>query len=126
MLVSLQQFKEDYRMLDEACRQWYDFIKEDQSRADGIGFSKFYDELCEQKYDEYRKNPEDFYEFKPSYPVFISLNKEQTETLAEVIAETLCGYNEPQKEKILSELSNRLDGIIENKQSIDMAMQEPQ
>ncbi len=123
MLVSLQQFKEDYSMLDEACRQLYDFIKEDQSRADGIGFGKFYDELCEQKYDEYRKNPEDFFEFKPSYPVFIALNKEQTETLAELVAHALCGYNELQKEKILSELSDRLDSIIESKQSIDITMQ---
>lgn len=123
MIVSLQEFKEDYRMLDEACRQWFAFITEDQSRADGIGFGEFYDELCEQKYKEYRKNPEEFYKFKPSFPVFISLDKEQTEILAELIAHALCGYNEPQKEKILSELSSRLDGIIEPKQITDMTMQ---
>lgn len=118
MLVSLQQFKEDYRMLDEACRQWFAFIEEDSSRADGIGFGKFYDELCKIKYREYINNPEDFYKFEQKYPVFIALNKEQTEALANALENSL---NEGD-DGILFELSQRLNKFIEPVEGMQMSL----
>ena len=35
-------------MLEEACRQWYAFILEDEVRSDGVGFAYFYHQLREQ------------------------------------------------------------------------------
>ena len=118
MLVSLQQFKEDYRMLDEACRQWFAFIEEDSSRADGIGFGKFYDELCKIKYREYINNPEDFYKFNQSYPVFLALNKEQTEALNNVL-ENCIGETD---DEILSEISGRLNKLIEPGEGMQISL----
>ena len=117
-LVSLQQFKEDYRMLDEACRQWFAFIEEDNSRADGIGFGKFYDELCKIKYREYIKNPEDFYKFEQIYPVFLALNKEQTEALNKVL-ENVIGESD---DETLTELSQRLNKFIEVEEGMQISL----
>lgn len=118
MLVSLQQFKEDYRMLDEACRQWFAFIEEDSSRADGIGFGKFYDELCKIKYREYINNPEDFYKFNQSYPVFLALNKDQTEALANALENS---FNEGE-DGILFDLSQRLNKLIEPEEGMQISL----
>lgn len=119
-LVDLQRFKEDFRMLDEACRQWYAFIQEDISRADGIGFGEFYDELCRIKYREYLQNPDDFYKFKPSFPVFLALNKEQTEALAETLDEVMCGNS--QNEETLSVVYNRLDNFLHSEEGMEMKL----
>lgn len=40
-------------LLEEACRQWCCFVDEAPERLDGVGFSNFYREICEQKTDEY-------------------------------------------------------------------------
>ena len=40
-------------LLEEACRQWCCFIDEVPERLDGIGFSNFCREICEQKTEEY-------------------------------------------------------------------------
>lgn len=117
-LVSLQQFKEDYRMLDEACRQWFAFIEEDNSRADGIGFGKFYDELCKIKYREYIKNPEDFYKFEQRYPVFLALNKEQTEALNNALENSM-GESD---DETLTELSQRLNKFIESEEGMQISL----
>ncbi len=117
-LVSLHQFKEDYRMLDEACRQWFAFIEEDSSRADGIGFGKFYDELCKIKYREYINNPDDFYKFEPAYPIFLALSKEQTEALANVLEKSICDSND----EILSELSQRVNKFTETEEAMQISL----
>ena len=49
-IVSKYEFERKYPILDEACRQWYAFIQEDPSRADGEGFGQFYEELSSLKY----------------------------------------------------------------------------
>lgn len=38
--------------LEEACRQWYAFILEDNDRMDGAGFADFYREIREQLIDD--------------------------------------------------------------------------
>ena len=50
-IVSKYEFERKYPILDEACRQWYAFIQEDPSRADGEGFGQFYEELSSLKYE---------------------------------------------------------------------------
>ena len=121
-LVSLQQFKEDYWMLDEACRQWYAFIEEDRSRADGVGFGEFYEELCRIKYREYLQNPDDFYEFKPAYPVFLALSKEQTEALANVLEERLCDSSALDNEEVLNGISQKLNQFTENEERMELLL----
>ena len=51
-IVSKYEFERKYPILDEACRQWYAFIQEDPSRADGEGFGQFYEELSSLKYEK--------------------------------------------------------------------------
>jgi len=49
-------------LLDEACRQWCDFVDEIPERLDGEGFSYFFQQICEQKQCEYEPNIlEDFF-----------------------------------------------------------------
>ncbi len=43
-------------VLDEACRQWCDMIDEAPERLDGIGFSNFFKEIFNEKYNEYAEN----------------------------------------------------------------------
>ena len=50
-IVSKYEFERKYPILDEACRQWYAFIQEDPSRADGEGFGQFYEELSRRDGD---------------------------------------------------------------------------
>lgn len=121
-LKSLQQFKEDYAMLDDACRQWYDFISDDPTRADGNGFGEFYNQLCEIKYREYLNNPEDFYEFKPSFPIFISLGKNETETLATALDKTLCGHCEDGEAEILGKIYNNLENALQIENNREMTL----
>lgn len=56
-MLSKSQFIQRARMMDEACRQWCDLIEECRERADGQGFTEFYHEICDQKYEEYTENP---------------------------------------------------------------------
>jgi uncharacterized membrane-anchored protein YjiN (DUF445 family) len=51
--LPLNEFIVQHKVLDEACRQWCDFINEAPERQDGIGFTEFYEEICRQKYSEY-------------------------------------------------------------------------
>lgn len=67
-IVSKYEFERKYPILDEACRQWYAFIQEDPSRADGEGFGQFYEELSSLKYEEYRQHPEAFDMQRTDYP----------------------------------------------------------
>lgn len=59
-------------------------------------------------------------EFKASFPIIISLNKEQTEALAEALDKTLCGYCE--NSDVLQEIYNHLEKSLqsENKQEITL------
>lgn len=38
VILSKHEFERSPQIMDEACRQWYAFIEEDSSRADGEGF----------------------------------------------------------------------------------------
>ena len=42
-------------MLEEACRQWCEFLQEAPERADGEVFSEFFYEIFEEKELEYAK-----------------------------------------------------------------------
>ncbi len=86
-IMSLVPFMETDMMLEEACRQWYAFIKEDESRADGVGFARFYRQLSEEMYREYREDPATFDFHKSKYPVFISLNEGEATRLAEELSD---------------------------------------
>lgn len=74
-IVSKYEFERKYPILDEACRQWYAFIQEDPSRADGEGFGQFYEELSGLKYEEYRQHPEAFDMQRTDYPIFLCLSE---------------------------------------------------
>ena len=41
------------KCLNEACRQWCEFIDEAPERRDGIGFSDFFYEVFDEKWKEY-------------------------------------------------------------------------
>lgn len=56
-MLNKNQFIHRARMMDEACRQWYAFIEDDKDRADGEGFTEFYRQICDEKYEEYLENP---------------------------------------------------------------------
>lgn len=86
-IMSKVLFMETDMMLDEACRQWFAFIQEDTSRADGVGFGQFYRQLSDEMYRQYRENPEDFDFHKSKYPVFISLNEDEATRLAEELSD---------------------------------------
>ncbi len=81
-IVSKYEFERKYAMLDEACRQWYAFIQEDPSRADGEGFGQFYEELCSLKYEEYRLHPEEFDMQRTDYPIFLCLSEQDAAFLS--------------------------------------------
>ena len=55
-IVSKYEFERKYPILDEACRQWYAFIQEDPSRADG-------------------EDPEAFDMQRTDYPIFLCLSE---------------------------------------------------
>jgi len=57
IILSFDDFVTKCRMLDEACRQWCDFIDESPERRGGEYFTEFYAEICEQKYREYLEDP---------------------------------------------------------------------
>lgn len=42
-------------VLEEACRQWCDFIEEEPQRKDGEGFAKFFYEIFQSKERDYIK-----------------------------------------------------------------------
>lgn len=86
-ILSKKAFMESHAMLDEGCRQWYAFIQEDDSRMDGEGFGAFYQQLCDEKYEEYRQEPENFSFGKPQYPIFLALNEEEAQKLAGDLAD---------------------------------------
>lgn len=46
--VSVSPKSEDRKYLEEACRQWCDFIDEAPERKNGIGFADFYEEIKRQ------------------------------------------------------------------------------
>ena len=41
------------RVLEEACRQWCDFVEDAPERKDGAGFSDFFYEIFAEKENEY-------------------------------------------------------------------------
>lgn len=41
-------------LLDEACRQWCDGIADAPERISGKGFSNFFRQIIEEKWDEYQ------------------------------------------------------------------------
>ena len=41
------------KCLNEACRQWCEFVDEAPERRDGIGFSDFFYEVFDEKWKEY-------------------------------------------------------------------------
>ncbi|MFR2737482.1 MAG: hypothetical protein ACLTA2_01975 [[Clostridium] innocuum] len=43
-------------VLEEACRQWYDFIEDAPERKDGEGFADFFYEIFADKEQEYLEN----------------------------------------------------------------------
>ena len=65
-IVSKYEFERKYPILDEACRQWYAFIQEDPSRADGEGFGQFYEELSSLKAFDMQRT---------DYPIFLCLSE---------------------------------------------------
>lgn len=44
--------QDNKKYLEEACRQWCDFIDEAPERKDGIGFADFYEEIKRQMIKE--------------------------------------------------------------------------
>ena len=52
-ILSFKDFTTKCRMMDEACRQWRDFIDESPERRDGNLFTEFYENICKQQYDKY-------------------------------------------------------------------------
>lgn len=42
-------------VLEEACRQWCDFMDEAPERRSGEGFAEFFHEIYEEKEPEYRR-----------------------------------------------------------------------
>lgn len=55
--LAFEDFVQKCRMLDEACRQWCDFIDEAPERRDGEFFTEFFEDICKQKYEEYLNDP---------------------------------------------------------------------
>lgn len=104
-IISKQEFEERANMMDEACRQWYAFIENDPSRADGDGFSEFYKQLCAEKYEEYRRYPEDFDLDIPvsQSDTLLLLNAEQSEVLGAVLSEVICNSALDREEKTVLE-----------------------
>lgn len=43
-------------LLDEACRQWCEFIEESPERKDGEGFANFFKEIFNEKLEEFSNN----------------------------------------------------------------------
>lgn len=57
-ILPFDDFVSKCQMLDEACRQWCAFIDEAPERRDGERFTEFFNEICEQKYQEYLEDPD--------------------------------------------------------------------
>lgn len=57
-ILPFDDFVSKCRMPDEACRQWCAFIDEAPERRDGERFTEFFNEICEQKYQEYLEDPD--------------------------------------------------------------------
>lgn len=119
-IMSLVPFMETDMMLDEACRQWYAFIKEDESRADGVGFAQFYRQLSEEMYREYRANPEAFDFHKSKYPVFISLNEDEATCLAEELSDHIGCMTNRNKAHPLKSVFDRLSEQINTEERMVM------
>ena len=112
-IMSKVPFMETDMMLDEACRQWYAFIKEDESRADGIGFGRFFRQLSDEMYEEYRRNPDDFDFQKSHYPLFLSLNEEEAEQLSVLLADKSQNTDDRLLESIKDKLSEHMNSYEE-------------
>lgn len=56
-ILSFDDFVAKCRIMDEACRQWCDFIDEAPERRNGHLFTEFYAEISKQKYQEYLNDP---------------------------------------------------------------------
>ena len=56
-ILSLQEFANKCRIMDEACRQWCAFIDEALGRRDGLLFTEFFYDICRDKYEEYLTDP---------------------------------------------------------------------
>ncbi len=101
--------------MDEACRQWYAFIEEDSSRADGEGFSSFCEQLCAEKYEEYRDHPDEFDFDEPvaAKESLLLLNAEQADVLNHIISTAIQGNDLDNNEKaILTDIQTRLQPDI--------------
>lgn len=117
-IISKNEFEKRANMMDEACRQWYAFVEDDPGRADGEGFSTFYEQLCAEKYEEYRQFPNDFDLDAPvaKTDTLLLLNAEQGAVLNASLSDVICNSTLDSEEKaLLKDILNRLqEGMNEN------------
>ncbi len=88
-LLSKEQFGKEYNMIEEACRQWYHFIFEDEERIDGVGFSDFYEQLWNEKYEDYLEHPNEYEFGRFPHPIVMFFNRDEAETVNEAIKSVL-------------------------------------
>lgn len=123
VILSKHGFERSPQIMDEACRQWYAFIEEDSSRADGEGFSFFYKQLCAEKYEEYRNHPDEFDFDAPvsANESLLLLNAEQAAVLNHVISTAIQEGDLDQDEKdILADIQTRLQPDISEDEGMVM------
>lgn len=112
-IMSKVPFMETDMMLEEACRQWFAFIQEDASRADGVGFGQFYRQLSDEMYRQYRENPDDFDFHKSKYPLFLSLNEDEASHLVNELSDhvgCLANRNESHPlQSVLEKISEQMN-----------------
>ena len=64
-------------ILEEACRQWCDFIGEAPERASGDGFARFFFDVFEMKEQEYMKDLNITSQEKPSIRQALKENQDK-------------------------------------------------
>ncbi len=122
-ILSKHEFEHSPNIMDEACRQWYAFIEEDSSRADGEGFSSFYEQLCAEKYEEYRNHPDEFDFDAPvsAKESLLLLNAEQADVLNHIISTAVQENDLDNDEKaILTDIQTRLQFNISEDEGMVM------
>lgn len=123
VILSKHEFERSPQIMDEACRQWYAFIEEDSNRADGEGFSSFYEQLCAEKYEEYRNHPDEFDFDAPvaAKESLLLLNAEQADVLSHVISTAIQESDLNNEEKaILTDIQTRLQQDISEDEGMVM------
>lgn len=123
VILSKHEFERSPQIMDEACRQWYAFIEEDSSRTDGEGFSFFYEQLCAEKYEEYRKHPDEFDFDAPiaEKESLLLLNVEQADVLNHIISTAIQESDLNYEEKaILTDIQMRLQPNISEDEGMVM------